>query len=107
MLAGRDTTASLLGFVLLLLSKHPDEFNKLRETALAHFGTETAPTAELSFTSLKACKALNNFMYETLRLYPMVPMNGRRALKNTILPVSNSSFVLNLKSPGLPVLIYS
>jgi cytochrome P450 len=86
MLAGRETTASLLSFVLLLASRHPDEFKKLREAVISHFGTEMSPTNEITFSSLKACKPINNFLYETLRLYPLVPMNGRRALRDTILP---------------------
>jgi len=87
MLAGRDTTASLIGWVMLLLARYPDEFNKLRESVISHFGTETAPANDLTFSSMKACKPLSNFLYETLRLYPLVPMNGRRALRNTTLPV--------------------
>jgi len=87
MLAGRDTTAALISWVMLLLARYPDEFNKLRESVISHFGTETAPTNELTFSSMKACKPLNNFIYETLRLYPLVPMNGRQALRNTTLPV--------------------
>jgi cytochrome P450 len=86
MLAGRDTSANLLSWVLLLISKHPDEFYKLREIIIAHFGTELSPTNEITFSSLKACKAINNILYETLRLYPVVAMNGRRALRNTTLP---------------------
>jgi cytochrome P450 len=86
MLAGRETTASLLSFVLLLVSRHPNEFKKLREAVISHFGTEISPTNEITFSSIKACKPINNFMYETLRLYPLVPMNGRRALRDTTLP---------------------
>jgi len=86
MLAGRDTTASLLNLALILLSKNPEEFKKLREAVISSFGTEISPTNEITFSSIKACKAINNFLYETLRLYPLVPMNGRRALKDTTLP---------------------
>ena len=91
MLAGRETTASLLSFVLLLASRHLDEFKKLREAVISHFGTEMSPTNEITFSSLKACKPINNFLYETLRLYPLVPMNGRRALRDTILPTGGGS----------------
>lgn len=87
MLAARDTTAGLIGFVLLLLARHPDEFAKLRATVLETFGTESAPIGDLSFSSIKACRALNNCLYESLRLYPSVAMNSRRALRNTTLPV--------------------
>lgn len=39
LLAGRDTTASLLGFTFILLAKHPRVFNKLRGEILDAFGT--------------------------------------------------------------------
>lgn len=39
LLAGRDTTASLLGFTFLLLAKHPRVFNKLRNEIIDAFGT--------------------------------------------------------------------
>jgi len=40
----------------------------------------------MTFASLKACKAITHILYETLRLYPLAPINGRRALKDTVLP---------------------
>lgn len=39
LLAGRDTTASLLGFTFLLLGKHPRVLKKLREEIIDAFGT--------------------------------------------------------------------
>lgn len=86
MVAGRDTTSALLCFTILLLARHPAEFQHLREAIVSHFGTEKAPTNELTFESLKACKELKNVLYETLRLYPLVPINGREAIKDTTLP---------------------
>lgn len=86
LLAGRDTISSLLCWTILLLSRHPTEFHHLREAIVSQFGTETAPAAELTFESLKACKELKNVLFETLRLYPLVPINGRQALKDTFLP---------------------
>jgi cytochrome P450 len=87
LLAGRDTTSSLLCWTILLLSRHPAEFRRLREVIISHFGTEKAPTAELTFESLKSCKPLTHVLYETLRLYPLLPVNGRQAVKDTFLPV--------------------
>jgi len=86
LLAGRDTTSATLCWTLLLLSRHKDEFQKLRDAVISHFGIEIAPTNEMTFASLKACKAITHILYETLRLYPLAPINGRRALKDTVLP---------------------
>jgi cytochrome P450 len=87
LLAGRDTTSSLLCWTILLLSRHPVEFQRLRDVIISQFGTEKASTAELTFESLKTCKPLTHVLYETLRLYPLLPVNGRQALKDTFLPV--------------------
>jgi cytochrome P450 len=86
LLAGRDTTSALLCWTILLLSRHPDELNKLRSTIISQFGTASDPKDELGFASLKACKQLTYVLYETLRLYPLVPLNGRTALRDTYLP---------------------
>jgi cytochrome P450 len=86
LLAGRDTTSALLSWTILLLSRHPAEFQHLREAIISQFGTEKAPTNELTFESLKACKELKNVLFETMRLYPLIPINARQALKDTFLP---------------------
>jgi len=86
LLAGRDTTSSLLSWTILLLSRRPAEYQKLREAVLSHFGTENAPTQELTFSSLKTCKEITNVLYETMRLYPLIPINGRQAVRDTVLP---------------------
>ncbi|KAH9214462.1 cytochrome P450 alkane hydroxylase-like protein [Leptodontidium sp. 2 PMI_412] len=86
LLAGRDTTSALLGWTILLLGRHPEIYSSLRQTVLSTFGTETHPLTEPSFASLKACKELTHVLYEVLRLYPLVPVNGRLAIRNTVLP---------------------
>ncbi|KAH7354752.1 cytochrome P450 alkane hydroxylase-like protein [Rhexocercosporidium sp. MPI-PUGE-AT-0058] len=86
LLAGRDTTAALLGWTILLLARHPEIYSSLRQTVLSTFGTETQPLTEPSFASLKSCKELTHLLYEVLRLYPLVPVNGRLAIRNTVLP---------------------
>jgi len=86
LLAGRDTTSSLLSWVILLLSRDPAEYQKLRGVVLSHFGTESAPTQEITFSSLKSCREITYVLYEAMRLFPLVPINGRRALRDTVLP---------------------
>lgn len=85
LLAGRDTTASMLSWAVLLLTRHPDVFKKLRQTILKNFGTYEKPQ-DITFPSLKSCQYLQFFMNETLRLYPIVPLNGRVAFRDTMLP---------------------
>lgn len=54
LLAGRDTTASLLGFTFVLLSRHPRVFNKLRNEIINAFGTgKDGNGKEPTFAGLK------------------------------------------------------
>ncbi|OOF96432.1 hypothetical protein ASPCADRAFT_47635 [Aspergillus carbonarius ITEM 5010] len=85
LLAGRDTTASLLSWCVLFLARYPDVFTALRATILAEFGTYTQPH-DITFANLKSCRPLQNFLNEVLRLYPIVPGNRRTAVRNTTLP---------------------
>ena len=85
LLAGRDTTAGLLGFTFYLLVRHPKIFKKLRETILAEFGTYESPRS-ITFEMLKGCSYLQYTLSETLRLFATVPFNSRRATRNTTLP---------------------
>jgi cytochrome P450 len=83
LLAGRDTTAGLLSFTISLLVRHKEVWKKLREAVMTEFG-ET--TDNISFQTLKRCEYLKHVVNETLRLYPIVPVNARRANCNTTLP---------------------
>lgn len=85
LLAGRDTTASLLGWLFLELSKDPAQYNKLRNVIIEEFGTYEQPS-EITFSKLKGCQYLQHCINEALRLYPVVPVNGRYANKDTTLP---------------------
>lgn len=85
LLAGRDTTAGLLGWTFFLLVRHPEVFQKLRETILDEFGTYDRPK-NLTFENLKGCTYLQHTLSEVLRLYATVPLNQRRATRDTTLP---------------------
>ncbi|KAJ5697807.1 n-alkane-inducible cytochrome P450 [Penicillium malachiteum] len=80
LIAGRDTTAILLSMTFITLSRREDVWNKLRAEVLALEGRKP------SFEDLKSMKYLTWVMNETLRLYPVVPLNIRTATKNTTLP---------------------
>ncbi|KAL9095460.1 MAG: hypothetical protein Q9165_002331 [Trypethelium subeluteriae] len=85
LLAGRDTTASLLSWLFHFLIRHPNVQQTLRSEIIATFGPYSAPR-NLSFASLKNCTYLQWCLNETLRLYPVVPMNSRMAVRNTSIP---------------------
>lgn len=82
LLAGRDTTASTLSWIIYELGRHPEVVARLREEILSTVGAERPPT----YADLKGMKYLQNIMNEALRLYPSVPFNVRLALCDTTLP---------------------
>ena len=85
LLAARDTTASLLGYLFWILARNPEVFQKLRANIVENFGSYGNP-GEISFVTLKNCQLLQHCINETLRLYPVVPVNSRRAQRDTVLP---------------------
>ena len=85
LLAGRDTTASLIGWVFYSLARDPARYAKLRSIVLEEFGSYSHPR-DITFARLKSCQYLQHVNNEALRLYPVVPVNSRTANKDTTLP---------------------
>ncbi|KJK79887.1 Cytochrome P450 [Metarhizium anisopliae BRIP 53293] len=87
LLAGRDTTASLLGWFFHTLAdkRYEHIYKRLRQIVVDEFGTYDRPR-DISFERMKSCQYLQWCINEALRLYPVVPMNVRTALTDTTLP---------------------
>ncbi|KAL8635483.1 MAG: hypothetical protein Q9228_007030 [Teloschistes exilis] len=85
LLAGRDTTASLLGSLWFILANRPDIWTKLRQEVDALAGEH--PT----FEQLKNMRYLKYCLNETLRLYPVVPHNTRMSVTDTVLPLGGGA----------------
>ncbi|KAF8307675.1 cytochrome P450 [Clavulina sp. PMI_390] len=77
LVAGRDSTASLLTFTTYALSQHPEVLEKLREEILTTIGATDLPT----YDSLRGLKYLRAVINETLRLFPPVPINYRESVE--------------------------
>ncbi|MCJ1431228.1 hypothetical protein MMC27_000579, partial [Xylographa pallens] len=90
LLAGRDTTASLLSDLWFELARRPDIWAKLR-AEVDELGGEK-PT----FAQIKDMKYLRFVLNECLRIHPVVPGNSREANEDTVLPVGGG---LDGKSP--------
>ncbi|KAK0741959.1 cytochrome P450 [Apiosordaria backusii] len=86
--AGRDTTASLIGWVFYFLSRHPDVFNKLREQVLQQFGPyKPSRPSGIEFKELRdSIPYINSVINEALRVAPVIPLNERVAIRDTVLP---------------------
>lgn len=87
MFAGRDTTASLLSFLLFELSRNPKIWNKLKLEIYEQFGDgENVQFDKITFESMKKCTYLKWCINEALRMYPPVPINLRVPNRDLALP---------------------
>ncbi|KAJ3511200.1 hypothetical protein NLJ89_g4237 [Agrocybe chaxingu] len=68
LVAGRDTTMTLLTFSMYMLTQHPDIEHRLRQEVFEKVGLTAAPTYE----SMREMKYVRAFLNEVLRLYPPV-----------------------------------
>ncbi|KAL1723989.1 cytochrome P450 [Schizophyllum commune] len=82
MIAGRDTTAGTLSFILYFLTQYPAALARLREEVLTVVGPHRTPTYE----DIREMKFMRAVINETLRLYPIVPFNTRESIKETVWP---------------------
>jgi cytochrome P450 len=85
LLAGNQATAGLLSWVILLLSRHPDEFERVRAAALSVFASQNSGI-EITAPKLRQVRELQNVLLETLRLYPFIPCNERVVKEDCVLP---------------------
>jgi cytochrome P450 len=85
LMAGRDPTGALLGWVFYFLARHPEVFRKLRTAVLNEFGTSTSSHIA-DFNQLRRCEYLQWVMNEVTRIVAIIPMNERIALRDTTLP---------------------
>ncbi|KAH8832235.1 cytochrome P450 monooxygenase pc-1 [Flagelloscypha sp. PMI_526] len=85
LIAGRDTTAATLTFLTHFLSLYPEVCRRLRTEILDQVGPNRRPT----FDDIREMKYLRAVINETLRLYPVVPMNVRATVGECLLPSSN------------------
>ncbi|EXL39413.1 hypothetical protein FOCG_17985 [Fusarium oxysporum f. sp. radicis-lycopersici 26381] len=82
--AGHETTASSLTWACYLLTKHPEIQAKLREEIREALPEDLNNDRAVDLAGiLEQLPYLNGIMYETLRLYPTVPMTIRHAVHDT------------------------
>ncbi|KAG6554081.1 hypothetical protein Mapa_003996 [Marchantia paleacea] len=91
-IAGKDTSSATLTWFFWFMSKHPQVAQKIRAEVLRVIQDRIDPQggvpSDLSFNfeELKDMDYLQAALQEALRLYPPVPMNGKMAFANDVLP---------------------
>ncbi|CAI2176172.1 902_t:CDS:10 [Funneliformis geosporum] len=88
MLAGHETTATVLTTVLYVLATHKDIQSKVREELLCVLGDNLIPTTEQQ----RELKYMNMVLHENLRLYPPVHQLPRRE-NSEIINFRNHTFL--------------
>lgn len=83
LIAGQETTTSVLMFGLLELARHPQFQDQLRSEARSFLGNQSS-------TSYDNIPLLNAFIKETLRLYPPGALQERVATRDTVIPLTDS-----------------
>jgi cytochrome P450 len=84
LLAGRDTTASLLSNLFFMLARHPAVYDRLVAEIR---GIVSAANQPPTLEDLRSMRYLRACINESLRLHPPIPRNSREALRHTTLPV--------------------
>ncbi|XP_053671197.1 uncharacterized protein LOC128721466 [Anopheles nili] len=97
MFEGHDTTTSAISFLLQNLAKHPEIQQKAFEEVRNIIGDDR--TRPVTLTMLNEMHYMDLVIKETLRLYPSVPMFGRKMLENTeingkIFPAGANAIIL-------------
>ena len=85
MIAGRDTTACALSWLVWEVSQHPEIERKLVDEI-----QDCIPTATPSFDDLAKCHYLMAVIHESLRLHPSVASDTKYVVADDVLPSNGS-----------------
>jgi cytochrome P450 len=91
LLAGHDTSANALAFLLFEISQRPDLQVRLREELLSlplsTASSENSPMTQEEVSKLEKLPLLDAVLRETLRLHPPVGSTIRAAVQDDVIPV--------------------
>jgi cytochrome P450 len=100
LLAGEDTTANTLAWMIHFLQQNPEPCRKVSETVAAAIGTEPLPS---QYEQLAALDYIEACAHESLRLKPVAPMLPHQAVKDRVIAgivVPKGTLVICLLRPG-------
>src|SRR3954470_3310627 len=81
LLAGEDTTANTLAWMIYLLRRHPEAMQRARDEVRAVIGAEAVPT---QYEQLSALQFLEACAHETMRLKPVAPLQIKQAARDSV-----------------------
>jgi cytochrome P450 len=91
-LAGHETTGSLMTWALYVLMLHDDVLQACREEVDRVLPNGTVPT----FEHLSDLQVIEAVLHETLRLYPTAPLFGRQCVKEHTITSSNGELKIHI-----------
>jgi cytochrome P450 len=100
LLAGEDTTANTLAWMIYLLSRNPRALGRARDEVRSVLGTERLPVHYEAVSALPFVEACAN---ETMRLRPVVPVIISQAARDTVvagIEIPAGCLVMCLMRPG-------
>ncbi|XP_051167209.1 uncharacterized protein LOC127285302 [Leptopilina boulardi] len=97
--AGYETASVVMGFCLFELAKHPEMQLKMRDEIKK---TMEKNNGEITYDMVTEMPYLDMFIFETLRMYPTLPMIDRRAVRDY--KIEETGLLIE---KGTPILISS
>ncbi|KAI8992352.1 cytochrome P450 [Pilobolus umbonatus] len=85
-IAGRDTTAQALSWLIYNLMLHPRVEKKMLEEINEHITDEIEEDSPAFYEAVRKMIYVHAALYESLRLHPPVPANQKSAIEDDILP---------------------
>ena len=84
LLAGEDTTANTLAWMIHLLWRHPQALARATEEVRRVAGNLAGDAADITLEQLAALDYVEACASETMRLKPVAPINGMVALRDSV-----------------------
>lgn len=84
---GSDTSNGTIGFTLMMLGMHPEVQKKVFEELKNIFGQTDRPVTHKDLSNMRY---LDRVIKETMRLFPVTPILGRRTTKDIKLSKTSS-----------------
>ena len=81
LLAGEDTTANTLAWMIWLLSRHPEAIRRARDEVHSVIGAQALPT---QYEQLSALPFVEACAHETMRLKPVAPILMTQAIRDSV-----------------------